>query len=141
MRFAYPATIEREENGVTVSFEGLPGATWGATEEEALSRAEDLLVTALAACVADGEPIPPPPKAPRGARIVAVPTLEAAKFALHNAILGAGISKVELARRLGMDEKSVRRLLDPMHGSRINLVLSALRMLGSEVILEVRTAA
>src|SRR5271169_2143083 len=98
MRYAYPANVERESDGVTVTFDDLPGATWGATDTEALARAEDFLVTALGALVEDGKPVPVPPEA-KGRPVVAVPSLVAAKLALHDAMLDSGLSNVELARR------------------------------------------
>ena len=129
MRYAYPADLLHEPDGITVSFEGLPGATWGATEAEALARAEDFLATALSTFVEDGEALPPPAPA-LGRPVIAVPSLVAAKLALHDAMLEAGLSNVELARRIGADEKSVRRLRDPLHRSHIGAVETALRALG-----------
>jgi antitoxin HicB len=142
MRYAYPATLEPEPDGsaITVTFEGLPGATWGATEGEALARAEDLLVSVLSFFVEDGLPLPKVPPA-RGRPMVAVPALEAAKLALHEAMLAAGVSNVELARRLGVDEKAVRRLRDPLHRSHIGAVEAALRQLGKRLEVTVRDAA
>lgn len=64
MRYAYPAILEPEATGgVTVYFDGLPGATWGETQEEALSRAKELLATAAEMLLEDGEPLPAPPPA------------------------------------------------------------------------------
>lgn len=60
-RYAYPATVEQEADGkVSVWFDGLPGATWGETREQALERAQDLLATALEMIKEDGEPLPSP---------------------------------------------------------------------------------
>ncbi len=131
MRYAFPATLEPEPDGsaITVTFGGLPGATWGASESEALARAEDLLVTALSFYTDDGQPIPPPPDT-NGRPVVAVPPLVAAKLALHDAMLAAGVSNVELGRRIGLDEKAVRRLRDPLYRSHIGGVETALRALG-----------
>jgi len=39
-----------------------------------------------------------------------------AKAALYVAMQDAGITKVQLAKRLGVDAKEVRRLLDPHYG-------------------------
>ncbi len=64
MRYAYPATVEREEDGrVTVYFDGLPGATWGEDEAQALEGAKDLLATAIEMLAEDGDPVPAPPAA------------------------------------------------------------------------------
>jgi antitoxin HicB len=51
------------------------------------------------------------------------------------------VSNVELARRLGTDEKAVRRLRDPLHGSRIEAVEAALRALGKRLEVSVRAMA
>ncbi|CAH2606281.1 putative Antitoxin HicB 2 (plasmid) [Rhodovastum atsumiense] len=129
MRFAYPATLESDDGSIAVSFDRLPGSTWGATEGEALTRAEDLLVTALSTFVEAGKPIPAPPAA-KGRPVVGVPSLVAAKLALHGAMLAAGISNVELGHQIGLDERAVRRLRDPLHRSHIGSVETALRALG-----------
>jgi len=64
MRYEYPATLEPEHGGhVTLYFEGLPGVTWGETEEQALEHAKDLLATAVEMLIEDGEPLPAPPPA------------------------------------------------------------------------------
>jgi hypothetical protein len=51
------------------------------------------------------------------------------------------ISNAELARRLGADEKSVRRLRDPPHRSHIGHVEAALRALGQRLSIDVQSAA
>jgi antitoxin HicB len=142
MHYAYPVTLQREDDGTgfTAFFEGLPGATGGATDTEALARAEDLLVTALSLYVEDGKPLPRPPEA-RGRMTVAVPALDAAKLALHDAMLAQGISNVELGRRMGRDEKAIRRLRDPVYRSHIGQVEAALHVLGKRVELVVMDAA
>jgi len=64
MRYEYPATLEIEQGGrVTVHFDGLPGATWGETRDQALEHAKDLLASAIEMLQEDGEPIPPAPPA------------------------------------------------------------------------------
>ena len=137
MRYAYPANLEWEpdRSAVTVTFDDLPGATFGATEAEALAHAEDLLETALSFYMDDGLPVPRPAPA-KGRPIVHLCPLAAAKLALHEAMLASGISNVELGRRLGVDEKAVRRLRDPLHRSHIGQIETALRLLGKR--LEVR---
>jgi antitoxin HicB len=77
---------------------------------------------------------------PRGRPLIAVPALAAAKLALHDAMLAARISKVELGRRLGLDEEGVRRMRDPLHRSHIDKIEAALRILGKRLDAEVRDA-
>ncbi len=63
MRHTYPLTVEQENGGYTLYFEGLPGATWAETPEQAVAIAKDLLVSALEMLIEDGVPPPAPPLA------------------------------------------------------------------------------
>ncbi len=137
MRYAYPFEMEPQpEGGFTVTFPDVPEAiTEGESEAEARACAEDALVTALSFYTDDARPLPVPSPA-RGRPTAMVPPLVAAKLALHGAMLDAGTSNVELGRQLGIDEKSVRRLRDPLHRSHIGQIEAALRVLGKR--LEVR---
>jgi antitoxin HicB len=142
MRYAYPYELSLQaEGGFTVTFPDIPEAiTEGETEAEAAKMAEDALVTALSFYTANAEPLPPP--SPSRERTLAyVPVLVAAKLALHDAMLAERVSNVDLARRLGVDEKIVRRLRDPLHKSRIEKVDAALRSLGKIIALVVGNAA
>jgi antitoxin HicB len=139
MRFAYPIDIGEERDGVTVTCPDVPEmVTAGATRAEALAHAPDALVSALSFYVDENRPLPRPSPA-RGRAVIAVPALEAAKLALHDAMLAAKISNVELARQLGLDEKIVRRLRDPLHRSRIEAVEAALQALGRRLEVSVQT--
>jgi antitoxin HicB len=141
MRYAYPADVTEAPDGVTVTFPDVPEAiTCGDTTPEALARAQDALVSALSFYVDDGRALPQPSE-PRGRPTIAVTVLEAAKLALHDAMVTAKISNVDLGRRLSLDEKAVRRLRDPLHRSHIGQVEQALRALGRRVELVVEDAA
>jgi antitoxin HicB len=132
-RFAWPAEVLEEPEGTTVTFPDVPGAiTWGATRAEAMERAADALVSVFSALIEDGKPVPPPSD-PQGRPAVSIGPLDAAKVALHNAMLEAKMSNVELARRMNTDEKAVRRMRDPLHGGRIEKLVAALRILGKRV--------
>jgi antitoxin HicB len=97
--------------------------------ESARDAAEDALVAALSFYVDDDEDLPKP-SAARGRPLAVVPPLAAAKLALHAAMRDARVSTAELARRLRIDEKAVRRLRDPLHRSHIGQVDAAMRALG-----------
>jgi antitoxin HicB len=56
-------------------------------------------------------------------------------------MLAAGVSNVVLGKRLGLDEKAVRRLRDPLHRSHIASVEQALRQLGKRLEISVADAA
>jgi antitoxin HicB len=112
MHYAYPfELLAQPEGGFTVTFPDVPEAiTQGDTEDDAAAMAEDALVTALSFYTDSAELLPRPSPA-NGRPLAYVPPLVAAKLALHDAMLAAGVSNVALARRLGTDEKTVRRLL------------------------------
>jgi antitoxin HicB len=138
MRYAYPVDVLEEAAGVTVTCPDVPEMVTGGWGDVAanLEAAEDALATALSGYVDDARPIPAPSPA-EGRPVVAVDALAAAKLALHDAMLEQGISNVELAGRLGLDEKAVRRLRDPLHRSHIGAVEAALRALGRRLVVEV----
>ncbi len=142
-RYAYPAELKPESDGFAVNlrFPDVPGArTWGDDEAEALSLAEDCLVTALHGCVRFGEPIPKPGPA-RGRPMISVPPLVAAKLALYSAMRERGVSAPELARHLGVSEKAVRALLHLKRRTYLGLLEQALAELGVRLEVTVRPAA
>ncbi len=141
MRYAYPVILEPQpEGGYTVTFVDLPGATEGDTEAEALANAADALITALSGYVEEGKPLPCP-SAASGRPLVTVTALEAAKLALHDAIVDTGTSNIALARQLGVSETAVRRLRNPFHRSHIGSVEAALQVLGQRLVVEAAKVA
>jgi len=132
MRFTYPVTLiaDEEDGGFVVTFPDLPEAiTQGDTVEQCLFDAVDCLDEAIAARIDDLEAIPQPAKASSKHK-VSCPIHTAIKAALYLAVKDAGISKRELGRRLGVDEKAARRLLDPHYHGRLPAMERALRQLG-----------
>jgi antitoxin HicB len=141
MRYIYPVVVEVAADGVTVTFPDVPEAiTCADTEAAALARAAEALVTALSFYVEDNRAIPAASPA-QGRPVVAVPALEAVKLALNDSMVAAGMSNAELARRMGCDEKAVRRLRDVLHGSKIAQLETALRALGKRIEVSVMAAA
>jgi antitoxin HicB len=143
MRYIYPIELDPESDGsaVNLSFPDVPGAlTFGDDEAEALALAEDCLIAALRGYMKLGKPIPTP-SAPCDRPAVALPSLAAAKLALYGAMRDARISNVELARRLGVTENVVRKLLDLDHRSHIGQVEAALAKLGVRLEVVARKAA
>ena len=143
MKFLYSAQLKRTgPDEVVVSFRDLPEClTSGADEVEALMEAQDALEEAVAGRIDDGESIPTPSPLLPGERAVAVPAEMAAKAALALAFRTSRITRVALADRLGVDDKVVRRMLDPRHGTSVGRINDALRVLGCEGILEMRDAS
>lgn len=142
-RYIYPVELEPEPDGsaVNLSFPDVRGArTWGDDEAEALSLAEDCLIAALGGYVELDHTIPKPSPA-RGRPTVSLPPLVAAKLALYEAMRAQGVSREDLAARLGMAEPAMRRLLDLDHRSHLDQLEAALRCLGKRLELTVRDAA
>ena len=114
--------------------------TQGDTADEVAAMAEDALVTALSFYTDHGKPLPRPQPA-RDRPLAIVPPLVAAKLALHDAMLASGLSNVALGHRLGLEEKAVRQLRDPLHRSHICAIEAALRVLGQRLVVDVATSS
>ena len=141
--YNYPAEIKRDEDGrFVVMFPDFGwGATDGATRDEALAEARDLLRELIAATIRDGEMLPDPSGAGRKQSLVVPPVQIALKAALYEAWREAGISQRRLARDLGVAESEVRRMLNPEHSTKAATIDGALRQLGKRVTVTVGTAA
>ena len=137
MTAAFPYQFEPQGPGLQlVQFVDVPEAhTATASEAEAGDHALDCLIAALGGYMRLGREIPRPSPA-RGRPVVILPPLIAAKLALYEAMRAERITGTELARRLGLQENGVRRLLDLDHRSHIDQVDRALAALGRR--LEVR---
>ena len=142
MQFAYPASLSRAApDEIVVSFRDLPEyLTSGRNVQEALSAAADALEEALAGRIDDGDPIPQPSAAEPGERNVSVPPGMAAKAALAMAFRESGLTRVGFAASFGVDEKVVRRMLDPRHATSPDRIDKALRLLGRRITVEVHAA-
>ena len=130
---AWPASLNQDDDGrVQVRFPDFPEAlTDGADEAEALAEAADCLAQAVAARIADGEDLPAPSPLRRSMYAIPLPPVLAYKAALFSAMRRDAISKSDLARRLDIDEKDVRRLVDPRYrGSKVERLHTALAACG-----------
>ncbi|MGO4880081.1 MAG: type II toxin-antitoxin system HicB family antitoxin [Bryobacteraceae bacterium] len=140
---AYPAKFTTGADGrVLVEFPDLPRvATDGADLREATEEAADALGSDLSIRLSRHEDIPLPSPSKRRQRMVPVPLWLAPKLALYLALREHGVSNSELARRLGVDERVVRRMLNPQHATKPERIYRALAVLGKQVSLDVRDAA
>lgn len=141
--FAYPAKFSAGSDGrVLVEFIDLPRvATDGKDEREAMEEAIDALGSDLSIRLSRHENIPSPSALRRGQRLVPVPLWLAPKLALYLAMREQGVSNSELARRLGVHERVVRRMIDPEHATKAEKIQAALAVLGKQMTVEVRDAA
>jgi antitoxin HicB len=141
--FAYPARFTAGGDGrVLVEFVDLPRvATDGKDDREAIEEAMDALGSDLSIRLTRREEIPTPSAAKRGQRLVPVPLWLAPKLALYLAMRDQQVNNSELARRLGVHERVIRRMLDPEHATKAERIQAALAALGKQMTVEVRDAA
>ncbi len=141
MDYFYPVDIRIDEDGRhVVNIRDLPEChTDGATRAEALTQAVDALEAALAVRITRKEEIPA--ASPRRGRPAVMPGARiAAKVALYQALAAAGVSRIELARRMGVDKTEVRRLLDPRHASSLDRLDQAVTALSHRLTIGLRAA-
>ena len=142
--FVYPAKFEpgSKPGVLVVTFRDVPEAiTQGDGEKDALWQAADCLEEAIAGRIADGREIPKASRAMRGERLIPLPAPMVAKAALYLAMAEAAISNVQLAKKLGCDEKEVRRMLDPRHPTKLPRIQDALNVFGKRLVMSVEEAA
>lgn len=141
--FSYPATFRRDREGrVVVGLPDLPEAhTDGRDMAAALQEAIDCLGSTIAFRIAERAAIPAPSRSKRGQRMIPVPLWIAGKLALYLTLTKQGVSNSELARRLGVRETVVRRMLDPDHDTRSEKIQAALEALGKRIVVAIDDAA
>jgi antitoxin HicB len=140
----YPASFLREDNGkgLHVRFPDLPEALTGGDDlDDTLLQAADCLAEAIAGRIARSEEIPPPSKAKRGQHLISVPLNLAPKLALYLAMRERRIPNTELAKRLGVSETVVRRMLNPRHDTKPDKIQAALAALGKRIVVTFEDAA
>ena len=142
-QFTYPAKIEKDEAGFfMVTFPDIHfAATDGKTMAEALEEARDCLEEAIAVLISDNLDFPFPSAIRKGLHAISLTARMSAKAALYIAVRETGISKSELARRLGVDEKEIRRMLSPKHQTKLPRIEQALSALGYQLAVSMQKAA
>ena len=121
---AYPIELTDDNGTVMVTCPDFPEmATFGDDRSEGLHRAVDAIEEAIAARISRRQDIPTPSL---GQVYATLPTLTAAKVLLHQRMQSQGVSKADLARRLGWHMPQVDRVLDINHRSRLDRIDAAL---------------
>lgn len=128
----YPVKLEKDGTGYFVSFPDIPEAlTQGDSKEEALAMALDALVTAFEFYLEDDQAVPPPGEIT--CEFVEVPASVVAKLLLLNAYLESGLTKVELASRMGITKQEITRVFNLKHATKIDTIQKALSALGKRL--------
>jgi antitoxin HicB len=139
--FGYRVKLETDDNGtILVTCPALPEVTtFGDDESDALLHATDAIEEAIAARMADGQDIPEGQQ--RGPRLVRLPALTVLKIELFRQLRRSGLTRAELARRLGWKRESVDRLFRLDHASRLEQIEAAFAALGQAVSVSIHAAA
>lgn len=141
MKLAYPYLATVEPDATVLEFPDVPGALTEVRDgEDFLALARDCLIAALGGHIAR-KAAPPLPSPARGRPTVSLDLLTSAKLALAAAMHGQGVTNVALAGRLGVDERVVRRMLDPDCRTRIDRLETAMACLGLRFELAVNRLA
>jgi antitoxin HicB len=141
--YSYRAAFEPggRRGTIVVSFPDVPEViTQGRGEADARAMAEEALGLVLLSYLQRGKPLPKARAKTRGLVDIAVAPDVAAKLAVLESFADAGITKSELARRIGKDEKEVRRILDPKHPTKLPALMAALRAMGKRLVVGVMEA-
>lgn len=138
--YAYAAHFEPTEmpGGFVVTFPDVPEAiTEGENMSEAYDMAADALGIVLLTYLELGRPLP---EATTGSTMISPDPDIAAKIAVIETFASAGISRTELARRMGKDEKEARRVLDPNVSTKLPLLVQALSAMGKRLVIGLEAA-
>ena len=140
-RFEFAVRLKAsDEGGFVVTCRDLPQLiTQGDSLADALLEAADAMDEVFAAYLKNSMSFPLPTKAKTGEFLVCPPATTVAKTALYVALQESGLTKVQLAKRLGVDEKEVRRLLDPHYSSKLPRIAQAVGLLGKRLVIGLAT--
>lgn len=136
-RFEYAVALTpAAEGGFVVTCRDLPQLiTQGEDVADALAEAADAMDEVFAAYMQNRLGFPAPSKVRRHEFSVSPPAGTVAKSALYVAMREARVTNVQLARQLGVDEKEVRRLLDPHYASKLPRIAQAIAALGKRLVI------
>jgi antitoxin HicB len=133
---AYRIELTADDDGTfLVTSPDLPEVTtFGATEAEAIGFAELAVEEALAARIAAGLELPPPTGfVTVGKPYVILRAQTAIKIALYKTLRQCGLTRAELARRLGWHREQVDRLFRLDHASKLDQMEAAFMALGFRI--------
>ncbi len=137
----YPVVLEDDDNATVLArVPDVPGTvTFGEDAAEALAHAEEALSVMISALMDDNEDIPEPSRPKRGQPSVTLSPLVASKVLLYNRMRELGVTKAELARRLGgKNPTHVTRLLNVLHRSRHDQLDEAMTVLGARLVVSAK---
>lgn len=136
----YRVKLDKDDNDTfVVSVPAFPElTTYGDSQGAARANARNAIEEAIAARIADGDDVPHPLMTDRGkGTCVQLPILSYLKAGLYMISRGKGVSRAELARRMGVHREQVDRLFRLDHKSRMDQIEAAAEALGVPVSVSV----
>lgn len=137
--FEYPVTLTPEDGGYVVTFDDpegrFQGADFASSEAEALKAAQALLDAMIDAAISRDEAIPAPSRLQGGSHRVSPSPQALAKLALFHALQEEGLTKADLARRLGWKYPQVQRLFDVSHASKLEQLTAAAQAMNRRFVI------
>ncbi len=140
---SYPVLLTPDKNGTVIAeFPDIPEAlTVGADNSKALEWAQDALVVALSGYMDERRDIPMPSLPVQDQRTIPLPPQIAMKLSIYQGMRDQGITQAALGKRMGIDGRQVRRILDLDHNTSLYSLVGALKALGKELVIDIREAA
>lgn len=133
----YCFTLTPDTNGTNlIQYPDLPeGASVSESDHDLQANAAEGLEAVLQLYIDARRPIPMPEAVGDGS--VTLGAMTTAKVLLSNEMVRQGIRKAELARRLGIHNPQVDRLLDLTHSSKLEAIEAAFQDLGRRLDISV----
>jgi len=140
MIYRYAVRLETEADEVGLIFPDFPEiVSWhpaGSSEAALKEAAADALLVALHARVMENDDIPEPSEVVDAAFHVHARPLAVMKLALYEGLREEGLTRRELAKRLGKSDTIANRLLDLTHKSTVSQLEEAMSALGRDLVID-----
>lgn len=137
--FTYPAQLIADDQGrgYTVVFRDIPEAiTQGVDKEDALAAAKNCLDVAIAMRLKARLDIPEPAQKLDGEVLISPNFGTCMKAAILLGMKEEGMTQKELSEALSVNERQVRRILDPTISTNLDTLEQALSVLEIELVLK-----
>ncbi|EAV8166773.1 type II toxin-antitoxin system HicB family antitoxin [Salmonella enterica] len=135
----YAIQITRDTVGFMATCRDMPQfITAGETVEDIITLAPEAFEMAVECCMDNNTPVPLPSGSVQEQDcVVSIPVTLSAKIELYNTLLDSHVSKSELARRMGIPNQNIKKLLSPSTKSRLDTMESAFAALGKRLDISV----
>ncbi|ELF3920538.1 type II toxin-antitoxin system HicB family antitoxin [Salmonella enterica] len=135
----YTIQITRDTTGFMAVCQDMPKfVTAGETEDEIIALAPEAFEMAVECYMDENIPVPlPSAQDTENGYTVVLPATISAKIELYNTLLASHVSKSELARRMGIPNQNIKRLLSPSTKSRLDTIEMAFTALGKRLDISV----